>query len=381
MKNFIKSYHTVIGIILILYLIPVTALCGYFNQEWSLFSYSLFFCLFSSIFILFILKSWESSIKFASREKAAPAPETFLDEAFLVQAHQNQDALAGAEDKIKGLSKQLEEAQGETERLREDKAQFLARKEELLQELAQLKKNIGEKLTQKEILINEYQQTINDQRAVIEKKQKQLDQLESKASDLTYEIKTLLQLAETSHSIPTPISEPALSHKNVPTPPPKKEPPIHSLESAQVQLTRCLNIAQKLTNSEHLSAAGSRFPSFPNLALDQRRLFENLQGENNSAIFVYSQKEKKLLFANRQVQQLLGWNPDKFIQIFDDIIEDGLEEWKKNIYQITSKENKDVRLVLKAKTGEDLLINCHMGLIPSGIFRNHVIGVLYSEED
>ncbi len=358
----------------------MVALCGYFNQDWTLFSYSLFFCLISSLFILFILKSWENSIKFISSENER-APEAYLDEAFLQQAHHNQDALAKAEEQIRDLTKNLEERQAELELLREDKNHFHERKEELLEEFAQAKRTIEGQLFQKDILINEYQQTINDQRAVIEKKQKQLDQLESKASDLTYEIKTLLQLAETSPTAPPPISEPHLSHKNAAPLPPKKELTIRSLESARTQLKRCLNIAQKLTNSEHISGQGSRFPSFPNLALDQRRLFENLQSENSSALFVYSQKDKKLLFANRQVQQLLGWNPDKFIQIFDDIIEDGLEEWKKSIYQITPKENKDVRLVLKAKTGEDLLIHCHMGLIPTGIFRNHVIGVLYPDED
>lgn len=316
-------------------------------------------------------------MKLASLEKES-SPAENLDEAFLQQAHQNQEALSDAETRIRELTNELHDQGVELERFREDKDLFLKRKEELLQEFSASKSKLEAEINQKIILINEYQQTIADQRGVIEKKQKQLDQLETKVHDLTYEIKTLLQLAEkTTHPINSAPAE--ISQKNIPA---SVKSPIAAPapESAQMQLKRCLNIAQKLTNTEQFNPQNSRFTSFPNLALDQRRLFESLQSENNSAVFVYSQKEKKFLFANRQVQQLLGWSPDKFIQIFDDLIEDGKEEWRKSLYQLSPKENKDVRLVVKAKTGEDRFIHCHMGLISSGIFRNHVIGLLYPDE-
>jgi hypothetical protein len=128
-----------------------------------------------------------------------------------------------------------------------------------------------------------------------------------------------------------------------------------------------------------LNPSGSRFRDLPinNYTLDLRRLFDSLRSENAGVVFVYSQKENKLLFTNNVVKNVLGWSPEKFTQDFQEIVQDGLQEWKNAVSQLLIKGETNTRLVIKTKSGQDMMFQCQLGIIPTGIFRNHVIGVLY----
>ena len=36
-----------------------------------------------------------------------------------------------------------------------------------------------------------------------------------------------------------------------------------------------------------------------------------------------------------------------------------------------------VRIVLKAKSGKDILLHCHLGKISTGVFSDYVLGIMY----
>lgn len=253
--------------------------------------------------------------------------------------------------------------------------------EEISRELAGFKQNTEEELRRKQVLLEEYQETINQQRDVITKKQDQITELEAKVHDLNYEVKTLLQLAEIANK-----QDPAQDSAHEPAP---EERPagitahkmIRTTEEASEHLKRCLDIAQKITSANRFgNGMNSRFKdlSIDHRALDLRRLFDNLRSENSAAIFVFSQKENTPLFANAQMTELLGWPTEKFIQQFSEIISESTQEWKKGLSVLANAPEAKVRLLLKTRAGKNLLLHCHLGIIATGAFRNHIIGVLYS---
>ena len=99
--------------------------------------------------------------------------------------------------------------------------------------------------------------------------------------------------------------------------------------------------------------------------------------ENGSAIVFYSRKDNKVLFINNQSRNLLGWSPDKFVQSFNDIVDPSREAWKQGITSLAIKNDVQVSLKMKSKTGPQVEVQALLGIIPTGIFRHHILGVLY----
>lgn len=233
-----------------------------------------------------------------------------------------------------------------------------------------------DQITHKEHLLEIAEQTNNDLRSSQERKQQRITQLETKVRDLSYEIKTLLQLTEIPESPPSPTLQEYAPRSDSKRPQDKQ---VQSYEEASAQLKRCIDIAQKITGASHYSSSQSRFRgmSTDNFALDLRCLFDSLRSENSCTIIVYSTKENKLLFANDQATKLAGWSPEKFAQSFDTLIQEGRDEWSNGIRQLASQSECRARLVLKSRSGEDILVHAVLSMIPTGIFRHHIIAVLY----
>lgn len=200
--------------------------------------------------------------------------------------------------------------------------------------------------------------------------------------DLNSEVNTLLdvvKIVETTPEIPhsgMQLKETAGIYQ-VATPSPLSI--VTSPGEADLQLKRCMDIAGKITGANHFEAANSRFREWhiDNYALDLRRLFDNLRGESSSTIFVFSQKDNRLLFVNNQAKHLLGWSPEKFVQNFSEIIAESLQEWNRGINRLANQPQTTAQLTLKNKAGQHVPVNCHLGMITSGLFRNHIIGVAF----
>jgi len=102
-----------------------------------------------------------------------------------------------------------------------------------------------------------------------------------------------------------------------------------------------------------------------------------LRGEQGALIVVYSQKENKLLFVNNEAKALLGWSPEKFVADFSSIVHEGFNDWRRALSMLANASDSQARILAKAKQGQEMILNCHLGVIPTGLFRNYVIGVLY----
>lgn len=304
-------------------------------------------------------------------------------------------ALKETEEQRTALQQELEWKKEELYKLTEENKQAVLKAEQALQDFADYKLFSEEQLKQKNLQIASLQQTLEDQRTEMEKRQEQIYQLDTKVHDLSYEIKTLLYLHEADL---TP-SKPSVKKEEpikAPFPDLFAEPaqavvveeaedsfmpdkPIKTAAEACALLRKCINIAQKLTGAHYYSNEISRYRDFPtsHSTIDQRRLFDNLRAETSGLIIVYSQKDQKLLFANNQTKSLLGWSSDKFLTDFSQIMQEGLTDWKRALSLLASFPESQSRLLAKTKQGHEILLDCHLGSVPTGLFKNYVIGVLY----
>lgn len=421
----LKLRHNLIGMIFMLYLLPLLLITAYGASQssspanWAILSIGLLLSSAGTIIFYCLLHQWEDGISKSTATKIAlEHTQEILHEETAPIDEPPEDRSDELEGEIAHLKNELENATGKLEEALhtiEDHLEEINYRNQVIQQLTQEKnqfqheletlkhdfhayQHISEQTLENEkTLTVEYQETISEQRSIIEQKQQQIEQLDNKIRDMTYEIKTLLQLAdmesgskeqspppqthETTHGfsvsksaknfivdINEEMEEQELSVNKIRTP-----------DEAKIQLKRCIDIAQKITGSHHFGAQKSRFCDLylDNYALDLRRLCDNLRSENSGTVLVFSPKENKLLFINNQVKTLLGWSPEKFVQDFENIIQEGMFEWKSSISQMSTMNHIQSRLVMKAKTGQDKLLHCQLGMIPTGVFRNNIIGVLY----
>jgi len=381
------------GVIVTLFAVIVIFACNIPFKNWVSTAFGILLSATGSLIFYLLLRQWEQHIKQCQYNMPATL---FSAKPDILNSKENMQelkkALSDAKSQQKKLIEELNAAKETIHKQDANQANFDQQVADIYHELNTYKSNSEEELRRKTVLLSEYQETINQQRDVIKKKQEQISELESKVRDLNYEVKTLLQLADlgnkntrstsdkgtamqaAAHSYQVDMfeedeSQASNTHIAVKTP-----------DEASLQLKRCIDIAQKITGANRFASGSSRFKDITinNRALDLRRLFDNLRSENAGTVIVFSQKENKLLFANSQTTNLLGWSPEKFTQTFSEIIEEGKEEWKNGIATLSASTESKVRMVMKTKSGDNLLVHCHLGMIPTGAFRNHIIGVLYA---
>lgn len=307
-----------------------------------------------------------------------PAPAPFVQAAapMVERIEQPSQELL---DKIETLQAANNQQKEDIDRLSRDNERYQRQAELVLQEFAQFKKAAQEEIEQKGTQVADNQQKIAEQKAILEKKQHVIGQLEIKVQDLSYEIKTLLQLAEIGN--PKEHRSKPASFNEIPLPdlsPDQAgilEPLVFTPQEAQQQLKRCIDMAQKITASSSMRTSELGSDQF---TLDHRRLFDSLRSETGAAILLYSQKENKLLFANQQCKQLLGWSSDKVVQLFPEIVQPGKEEWQTALTQLATEPEARVQLSLKAKTGSDVSVQGVIGTVPTGLFKHHAVAVLFN---
>lgn len=440
MKLKISNRQSLSAAIIVFYLIPLFFFSAYSiklmsqNKSWTLLSLGLLMVVFGTLSLIFLLSYWEESLRnkkslqslLLSQESSTyltPEVEnkvTLLDPTLTFgtdTAHEIsenggfkesskelnllQTALESSQKKHEELTAALEGKIQELHKQEEENKQLQLKAQQTAQDFSDYKLFSEEQLKQKQLQLNGLQQLLEDQRAEMEKRQEQIHQLDTKVHDLSYEIKTLLYLHEEEggyvkgentkeEKFSYPLFEEQIESEDKITNPSIIETPsveenllqenaIHSPGEAALFLKKCIGIAQKLTGANYYSNESSRYREFPSsyLAIDQRRLFENLRGESGALVIVYSQKEQKVLFVNNETKGLLGWSPEKFLNQFTSIMQEGMQDWNKALHALATASESQVRLLAKTKQGQEVMLNCHLGVIHSGLFRNYVIGVLY----
>ena len=408
MQFLYKSRYALIATIILLYLLPIVLLSSYgrlympAQKGWNLLSFGIFCSSFGSLLLFWLFYRWEQGIhdsiadeeeepEITLKQTPLPEPVVIVDESLKKAFDELEKSYTENLMQTSSLQNELQIKNDELQKLQHECHQLHQQVENFGVEKDDYQKSIQYELEKQKKLLTDSQKTIAEQREGIDKKLQQIAHLESKVSDLTYEIKTLIQLAEIENQSMAPLTmhpgmpplDIASNHltnfdldDDIPCLPEKK---VKNAVQGSIQLKRCIDIAQKITGASHYNNSNSRFKDLTvdNYTLDLRRLFESLRMENACAIVFYSQKENKILFVNNQSRALFGWSPDKFVQSFNDIIELGKDTWKHGISSLSIKNEAHVNLKIKSKSGQLVETQALLGIIPTGIFRHHIIGVLY----
>jgi DNA-binding protein H-NS len=398
------------------------------TKSWTLFSLGLLLAVIGTLSLTLLLYYWEQAIEigpkgysfFPDRNLQAPLAiemgkvtslESELDPniasdpdclqsdnstGYSKELNFLENSLKTHQEQLELLENNIESKNQEIDKLRDENQQLELNALQIAQDFADYKLFSEEQLKQKQLQINTLQQMIDDQRTEVEKRQEQIYQLDTKIHDLSYEIKTLLHLNEEEHSAlknPSPpdhlmsktksteetqqpaspeIAPPKIDNKSF-------DNPVKSSVEASALLRKCMNMAQKLTAANYHTSESSRYREFSSsfYTIDQRRLFDNLRSEASALIIVYSQKENQLLFVNHFAKSLLGWSPEKFIADFTSIMQESLSDWKKALSLLATNSESQARLIAKTKQGQEIILSCQLGVIPTGIFRHYVLGILY----
>lgn len=250
-------------------------------------------------------------------------------------------------------------------------------------ELVRTREALEVAIAEKESILAEYQQAVSKQRASIETKQERILQLENKVRDLSFEIRTLLQVDEMEVSAAVSQGRrPGNSEVEewVDQLPASSDLEVRTQYDANVLLKRSLQTAQSLTAAHHMPGRPGRFRdlSLESLTIDLRRLFDRLRLETSGVVCLYSRSEHRLLFANEPVRTLFGWSPERFVKEFPSLMAGGFREWEEAVHNLNPGHERRLRLVIKSKSGADVLIHALIGLVPQGAFEGHVIAVFYS---
>lgn len=386
------SRYKVTFLILLAYVLPVL----YFSlshpdssESWFMLGSGLLVSACGAFLFFWLLISWENAlpVQELSAEQsepvqalAEPSQEWIKEQSALKhELEEVKKSLSESETLRLDLLQQLEAKNGEMVKLAAERQEFEQLADDLHHGYSQQRLKLLDEMDKQRQQIAEHHQTILEQRDALERKQQQLTQLENKVRDLNYELKTILKITE----------KPIAALDMTPAPPrpsPKHEElrpfvdtVVQTDDEAALQLKRCLDIAQGMTGASHYGV-NSRFREFSagHYALDQRRLFDRLRTEDASTIFVYSLQDNKMLFVNDQVKLLLGLSAERFIQGFLEIATPGLESWNEAMRQLTFKNEVHIQLPLKNRLGEEIVVDCMLGIVPTGLFRNQIIGVLFT---
>lgn len=411
-------------IVITAYLVPILVYGFYavriYSPEvsWSMLTIGLLISFFGAAVLILCFRHRELVIQAYARRfvQQQTSRSSYQEEEYENQspAEKQEFSFLGLEDReeqeqlVQRYEQQIQNLQLETSRLDEECQKRTEEVEQLRQRNEELQSQSGElgekiKYSSSEVqhrdqLLKEYQQTIGEQRSIIEKKQQYILKLENKVQDLNYEVKTLLQLGDLTNQSQVSLEETGVDphpvvdafktsyppHEGIEEVcqdlPPSSDRKIHTPYDAAMQLQCCIEKAKKLTGASHLVGKDSRFSDLgvDSYAIDLRRLFDSFRNESGAVILLYSQKESRLLFVNNSVRNLLGWSPEKFVADFTQLIKEGTPDWRHALAQLQAKEETQARFLVKTKEGEDMLVNCYLGMIPDGVFANHIIGVMYS---
>jgi hypothetical protein len=385
---YINKFYLIIAAF---YLFPMLLYSAYALQTmdtgiaWGVVTVGLLLSTFGAAAIVIMLRNWESLMR---TQVATLVEKKVTQLAVPVQTQ------AAASEPDHRLTQEIEVLRVELQQRKEELnlvKQQQANLDTQSKDREEIAKTSIEEAKYNQQALGDLKQTISEQRTIIDKKQQYISRLETKIQDLTYEVKTLLQLGDMGANEEGRASHPAVDlfsqnegqnpelDEMVQQLPVSSDRTVHTHYDAAVQLQKCVEIAQQLTGAGHLAGDSGRFLdlSVDSYAIDLRRLFDSYRNENTCTILLYSQKERKLLFVNNQIKGLLGWSPERFVTDFPGVISHNAAQWDEAIQQIHENKEAQIRLLAKGRDGNDAPLHCYMGKIPNGAFTNHIIGILY----
>lgn len=369
------------------------------HKSWALLSIGLLLVVLGTLSLMFLLSHWEHTIRDKKENVKAKGPlpvdvnDTNRLEPKVTQLNPSLTSGFGVPFQEEQSSKENEEilkssqASQKIERLQEENLALQAK----IEEFGEYKIFAEEQLRQKHIQAMNLQDLLHQQTNEMEKREEQIHHLDTKIHALSGEIKNLLHVHQKDPSIQKSAffgkileenegqtGSPAGETDSAGESHPKETAVQTPLEAAKL-LKKCIHKVQKLTGGNYTSQEPSRYRTLStgNFAIDQRRLFDMLRTETGGLLVVCGQNEEKLLFAGPESKTILGWKPEKFVADFPSIMQGKWQDWQKAIRTLSHNSESQARLLAKTKQGDEVFLDCHFGVVPSGLFRNYVIGVLY----
>lgn len=359
-----KSSKNELIYIFLLYLVPICGWIFYTHLKapllfsWYIALIGVILLCFGSV-LLFLLSA-KPSVKIKEPLiDETPAPQLIIERVLQPPEPPTEyiEKIDKLETEVNGIAIELENKETEISRLTIENKELKDKLQENLEIIALKEEEARKKIEGLESEVHQKMQTSKN--------------LENQIHDLRYEIKTLLQLTEVDY--PSPQKEEIFFEPPI-APAPSLICSFPSHESAKSLLTRCINIAQKMTAGYHVSSV--RHLSSDPYAFDLRRLSDALRHEMGALIIVYSPKEERVLFSNTESKTLLGVSPEQFSQDFKEYIGEGFSIWKSAIPQLLTKSDVSVVINFETKTHEIVPLKVLLGAIPTGVFRSLIIGVL-----
>ncbi|NGX58478.1 MAG: hypothetical protein K940chlam3_01385 [Chlamydiae bacterium] len=376
-----KLRQSIIVTILATYLVPILALTFFsisymkISDGWLVFSVSLLIAIIGSIFMILNFLWWESLKQTPMTSLIASAPETPAPPQ-KQELHHLQMAIKKAHGREEQLVLKIDAAKQKWHAKKTEFEQLELQYNKIQSEHMSLLNHSQEQLRKKDLLLAEYAQTVNDLRSTMEKKQDQIEKLQDSISDLSYDLDTLLKLSE-FESVEDAQQEQTETDKTPYVLESSSALKQYDTQEALMQLKKCVNMAQKLTSNQFASSSRFRDLSIDNSALDQRRLFESFRSETSCIIIIYSMKEGEVLFANDMTKPILGWSPEKFVQDFIRLMQNGQDEWKSALSALSQQSEAHLKIAMRSHSEDVVSLECCLGLIPTGAFKNFAVGVLY----
>ena len=351
--------------VLFLYSIPILSWILYTHEAASLeFSFVIaasgFVILFFGSALLITLLKREVPAAQVLAPVFEPAPVVIQQAPVLTE-----ESILPYKEQVASIQSELEEKEREIQSMTEQLTHALGEHQEIKEKLTE----VMETSAQKE---EEARKKIEALELESHQKMQTSKHLENQIHDLRYEIKTLLQLTEVDY---TQLGmEPEKKEEVVQEPVIEPIIPTQSKGSARSRLTRCIDIAQKITAGYHSSSLRSL--SLDPYAFDLRRLSDALRHETGALILVYSPKEERILFANGETKSILGMSPEQLTQDFTEIVGSEFITWKSGVTQLLTKSEVNIAIEFKTKSFGSIALNALMGPIPTGVFRSLVVAVL-----
>jgi hypothetical protein len=191
-QNLTKQNIT--AVVFFLYLFPIILLSIYGlgemppNSNWNIFAIGLFGGIVGSITLFWLMHSWSEALK-KSIEPVLDAPKTVSSIKDVVE---NEKESSEHSDLFARMSLQSTDLQ----RLSQENEQSQKKVELALQELDSYKNKSNNEIQQREKKIQDCQNMLLEQSALIDKQKIQITKLEEREKDLTFEVKTLLKLTK-----------------------------------------------------------------------------------------------------------------------------------------------------------------------------------------
>lgn len=368
------------------YVIPITFISFYASpaKAWLTVTGGLFFSALGSLVVWIFIRQWEQTIlkdchiQIQSIKESFKLPETFQENPNIFL---EEEKLRLLESTIALQKEQLEEKKQQMIKLSIEKESFQHQMDKLIEEMESIKSYCNQQVEEYKILLADHQKTIIDLRDALQAKHHVTMQLESKVRDLSYEIKTILKIAEGPQEVIQEALPIYSQNEEVMTAYEQENGQIQTFEEALMLLKRSVDSVQRMPGPPHLTKS-QHFKNLPfeNYALDLRRLFDHFQNETEGVLFVYSQKEEKILFVTNPIEKLIEISPEKFQKTFQERIQQEKEEWQRAISQLSFKNESKITLSFKNRQGKEVSLTCLLSMIPTGIFRHTILGVLFSDQ-